>query len=237
MVQLRLSDAEYASRRQTILARLGERGITAVVLFGGNNVSYFSRFGFIPTERPMAYILTANRSALLVPRLEGEHAEEFALVDKVVTYPEYPGERHPMEFLKDLLADFGLTHAQIGVDCGRLRRALRLSRPVRQPAAAGCDRDEHPRRCRVHADDQLRGGTEPDPRERALGQPRARLLAGVLQGRRLGDGDLDARLRRGDAGDDPHARQGVPPGQFRAARRVGGLSRPGRQGFRAAARA
>jgi Xaa-Pro dipeptidase len=91
VVQLRLSDAEYANRRETILTRLGERGITAVVLFGGNNVSYFSRFGFIPTERPMAYILTANRSALLVPRLEGEHAEEFALVDNVVTYPEYPG--------------------------------------------------------------------------------------------------------------------------------------------------
>jgi Xaa-Pro aminopeptidase len=116
VVQLRLSDAEYATRRATILQRLGERGITAVVLFGGNNVSYFSRFGFIPTERPMAYLLTANRSALLVPRLEGEHAEEFALVDAVVTYPEYPGERHPMEFMKDLLADFGLTHAQIGVD-------------------------------------------------------------------------------------------------------------------------
>src|SRR5947209_4372557 len=116
VVQLRLSDNEYLTRRTTILSRLGERGITAVVLFGANNVSYFSRFGFIPTERPMAYILTANRSALLVPRLEGEHAEEFAQVDHVTTYPEYPGERHPMEHLKDLLMDFGLSQAQIGVD-------------------------------------------------------------------------------------------------------------------------
>ena len=116
MVQVRLSDAEYANRRKTILSRLGERGITGIVLFGANNVSYFSRFGFIPTERPMAYVLTANRSALLVPRLEGEHAEEFAQVDTVITYPEYPGERHPMEFMKDLLTDFGLTRAQIGVD-------------------------------------------------------------------------------------------------------------------------
>ncbi|HET9015258.1 MAG TPA: Xaa-Pro peptidase family protein [Thermomicrobiaceae bacterium] len=116
MPQLRLSDGEYARRRATILGRLGERGITALVLFGPNNVSYFSRFGFIATERPIAYVLTDARSALLVPRLEAEHAEEFALVDEVRFYPEYPGERHPLEFLKDLLVDLGLTRAKIGVD-------------------------------------------------------------------------------------------------------------------------
>ena len=116
MVQLRLSEAEYARHREAILQRLERQDIAALVLFGPNNVSYFSRFGFIPTERPMAYVLTAARSALLVPRLEVEHAEEFALVDKVAHYPEYPGERHPLEFLKDLLKDFGLARARIGVD-------------------------------------------------------------------------------------------------------------------------
>ncbi len=130
MVQLRLSDAEYATRRHTILERLGERGITAIVLFGANNVSYFSRFGFIPTERPMAYILTANRSALLVPRLEGEHAEEFALVDNVVTYPEYPGERHPMEFMKDLLTDFWPHGVDIGVDGTVTARSTAIAAPA-----------------------------------------------------------------------------------------------------------
>lgn len=116
MVQLRLSDAEYARRREAILRRLGEQDISGLVLFGANNVSYFSRFGFIPTERPMAYLLTPTRSALLVPRLEAEHAEEFALVDQIVHYPEYPGERHPLEYLEDLLHEFGLTTARVGVD-------------------------------------------------------------------------------------------------------------------------
>lgn len=116
MPQLRLSDAEYRRRRQAIWRRLGDRGITGLVLFSPNNVSYFSRFGFIPTERPIAAVLTPDRAALLVPRLEVEHAEEFALVDRIVSYPEYPGERHPMEFLKDLLVDWGLSTARIGVD-------------------------------------------------------------------------------------------------------------------------
>ena len=116
MVQLRLSDAEYAKRRETILRAAGGAGHHGGRALRRQQCLLFQPLRLHPTERPMAYILTANRSALLVPRLEGEHAEEFALVDKVVTYPEYPGERHPMEFLKDLLTDFGLTHAQIGVD-------------------------------------------------------------------------------------------------------------------------
>ncbi|MBX5444571.1 Xaa-Pro peptidase family protein [Sphaerobacter sp.] len=116
MPQLRLSDEEYLRRRRTILERLGERGITGLIAFGPNNVSYFSRFGFIATERPIAYVLTRDTSALLVPRLELEHAEAFALVDRVTAYPEYPGERHPMEYLKDILVDLGLSNAKIGVD-------------------------------------------------------------------------------------------------------------------------
>lgn len=123
MPQLRISDAEYARRRASILQRLGEQDISGLVLFSPNNVFYFSRFGFIATERPIAFVLTGDRSALLVPRLEAEHAEEFALVGRVAPYPEFPGERHPLEFLKDLLVDFGLSRAKVGVDAdgyGRL---------------------------------------------------------------------------------------------------------------------
>lgn len=116
MPQLRLTDSEYLRRRETILERLGERGIEALVLFGPNNVSYFSRFGFIPTERPMGFVLTPNSTALFVPHLEKEHAEEFALVDEIVYYPEYPGERHPFETLKELLQKLDLGGSKIGVD-------------------------------------------------------------------------------------------------------------------------
>ncbi|HEX5502561.1 MAG TPA: Xaa-Pro peptidase family protein [Thermomicrobiales bacterium] len=116
MVQVRLSDAEYARRRETVLRRLGEQDLRGLILFGATSVSYLSRFGFIPTERPIAYVLTPTRSALLVPRLEQEHAEEFALVDRVDAYPEYPGERHPLEYLKALITEFGLAAARLGVD-------------------------------------------------------------------------------------------------------------------------
>jgi len=114
--QLSLSNAEYIGRRQRILERLEGRGATALITFGANNVSYFSRFSFIPTERPIAHLLTANASILLIPNLELEHAWAEGLIDDVVVYPEYPGKRPALEYLKDKLVELGLETATIGVD-------------------------------------------------------------------------------------------------------------------------
>jgi Xaa-Pro aminopeptidase len=116
MPQLRLSQEEYQRHRDAILDRLASKNLAGLICFNPNNVRYFCRWGFISTERPIAYVLTRNRSALLVPSLEQEHSAEFAIVDEIRPYPEYPGERHPMEFLKDILVDFGLEKARIGVD-------------------------------------------------------------------------------------------------------------------------
>jgi Xaa-Pro dipeptidase len=70
----------------------------------------------VATERPIAYLLTPDRSFLLLPRLEVEHGEEVGLVDEVIGYPEYPGLRPPLEYLRDKLLDLGLGNATIGVD-------------------------------------------------------------------------------------------------------------------------
>jgi Xaa-Pro dipeptidase len=114
--KLSLSDNEYISRRTTIFERTAPKGVDAVVLFGPNNVSYFSRFGFVATERPIAWILTPDKSILFLPRLEVEHGEEVGLVDEVVGYPEYPGEEPPLNGLRDKLVDLGLANATFGVD-------------------------------------------------------------------------------------------------------------------------
>ncbi|HRA48901.1 MAG TPA: aminopeptidase P family N-terminal domain-containing protein, partial [Thermomicrobiales bacterium] len=116
MPKLSLSDNEYFNRRKTIFERTAAKHVDALVLFSPNNVSYFSRFGFVPTERPIGYILTPTQSILFLPRLEVEHGEQVGLIDGVVGYPEYPGDRPPLEFLKDKLVDLGLQGATIGVD-------------------------------------------------------------------------------------------------------------------------
>jgi Xaa-Pro aminopeptidase len=116
MTAISLSNAEYLARRERILATTGERGATALVTFGANNVAYFSRFAFIPTERPIGHVLTADRSLLFIPNLELEHATAEGLVDDVIVYPEYPGERPPLEYLSDALLELGLGSATIAVD-------------------------------------------------------------------------------------------------------------------------
>lgn len=121
---LTLSDAEFGGRRNRLFERLSGRaaaggarsGVDAVVLFLPHNVSYFAKFGFMVTERPVALAVTPSRSVLLVPRLEKEHAEAVALVDDVVDYPEFPDVRHPMEFLRDVLRELGLSRAALGCD-------------------------------------------------------------------------------------------------------------------------
>ncbi|HRA48549.1 MAG TPA: Xaa-Pro peptidase family protein, partial [Thermomicrobiales bacterium] len=116
MPKLSLSDAEYRSRRQSIFARTADKLVDAFVFFDPNNVSYLSRFVFVTTERPMAYILTPDRSILFVPRMEVEHATEVGLVDEVISYPEYPGKQPPLEVLAAKLRDLGLGNAMLGID-------------------------------------------------------------------------------------------------------------------------
>lgn len=111
-----ISPEERARRRRTLWERTDPYGLDGVVLFGGLNLLYFCGFAFIPTERPMALVLTPEALVLWVPRLELEHAHATSDAPRVVSYPEYPDARHPMEHLADLLQEMGLGQATIGVD-------------------------------------------------------------------------------------------------------------------------
>ncbi len=103
---------EYAGRARQLAAHLERLNATAAVLFDPHRVMYYSGFAFYPTERPIALIVTQEADVLLfVPRLELEHAQHTSCARRVGTYDEYPGERHPMHHLADLLAEEGLTGA------------------------------------------------------------------------------------------------------------------------------
>ncbi|HEV8353779.1 MAG TPA: Xaa-Pro peptidase family protein [bacterium] len=102
------SRAELAARRERLLAELAGMGAPVACLFAPLYVLYLTGFAFIPTERPLALVLTAAGATILfVPRLEQEHAEALADVGRVVSYPEYPGEVHPMVQLAGLLIESG----------------------------------------------------------------------------------------------------------------------------------
>jgi Xaa-Pro aminopeptidase len=106
---IKISPAEHQARSNRLLAHLGREGVSGVVLFDPYYILYYAGFAFIPTERPIAWVMNAaGQKALFVPRLEVEHAGGTSGVDRVDHYLEYPGDPHPMEVLKKMLADMAI---------------------------------------------------------------------------------------------------------------------------------
>jgi Xaa-Pro dipeptidase len=106
---MKIQQAEYERRTARLAEHARESGLAGVVLFDPAYVLYYVGFAFVPTERPMAFVLNADGvGGMLVPRLEREHAQANALVSEVADYPEYPSERHPMESLRELLDRLGI---------------------------------------------------------------------------------------------------------------------------------
>lgn len=105
--QLQIRDSEYRLRCEGLLSAVAD--LSGVVLFDADYIKYYTGFTFIPTERPMAFVMNASgERALFVPRLEVEHAESNALVDRVDHYQEYPDDPHPMVLLARVLERMGI---------------------------------------------------------------------------------------------------------------------------------
>lgn len=113
-IQIPITD--YVARQQRLVAHLNEQMLSGAVLFDNYYISYYAGFAFIPTERPMAFVINAaGERALFVPRLELELAQSVAQVDRVAHYAEYPSIPHPSEVLTDLLQEMDIGDT-IGVD-------------------------------------------------------------------------------------------------------------------------
>ena len=113
---IQITPDEFNSRSDRLLAYLKDQYLSGVVLFDNHYILYFTGFAFIPTERPIAFVLSANgERALFVPRLEVEHAQAYALIDRVDYYIEYPHDPHPMVKFQKTLAGLGLAD-KIGAD-------------------------------------------------------------------------------------------------------------------------
>jgi Xaa-Pro dipeptidase len=113
---IRISPAEYERRAGKLVDHLNKKGLSGAVLFDHYYILYYTGFAFIPTERPIAFVMNAaGEKALFVPRLEVEHAQADAVVDRIEHYLEYPYHDHPMQILKTTLDDLGV-NGKIGID-------------------------------------------------------------------------------------------------------------------------
>ncbi|MBA7583712.1 hypothetical protein ES708_25660 [subsurface metagenome] len=115
-MRLEVSNAELTQRRNKVAREVASRGMDALCLFDPQQIFYLTNFRFITTERPMCLLLVDNKVHFFVPRLETEYVELYSYDVTVETYPEFPGTRHPMEYLKGLLERLNLASKVIGVD-------------------------------------------------------------------------------------------------------------------------
>lgn len=115
-MSIAITPAEHRSRREELVARARDQGLGGVVLFDATYVLYYLGFAFIPTERPIALVLSAEgEAALVVPRLEVEHARQQPGVDRVEHYDEYPGDPRAEEALRRTLETLAV-RGRIGAD-------------------------------------------------------------------------------------------------------------------------
>ncbi|MFO7571258.1 MAG: Xaa-Pro peptidase family protein [Gaiellaceae bacterium] len=116
LTSIAITPDEHRARCDALLASGQADGLAGVVLFDPSYVLYYSGFAFVPTERPIALVVAADGTrALVVPRLEVEHAEAKATLDRVEHYDEYPGEPRSETVLERTLDDLGVKE-RIGAD-------------------------------------------------------------------------------------------------------------------------
>ena len=116
ITQLKITDEEYAQRNQRLVEIIDELGCSGLVLFDADYIKYYVGFAFIPTERPIAYIINkSGKRAMFVPRMEIEHAKAMSDIDHVAYYLEYPDTQHPMTVLASTLKEMGI-NGTIGAD-------------------------------------------------------------------------------------------------------------------------
>jgi Xaa-Pro aminopeptidase len=107
---------EHRARCDALLEHARGAELSGVVLFDPYYVLYYAGFAFVPTERPIALVLGGDGTrALVVPRLELEHAEARSTLDRVEHYLEYPGDPRAEDVLARTLTELGLT-GTIGAD-------------------------------------------------------------------------------------------------------------------------
>jgi Xaa-Pro aminopeptidase len=92
----RLPVSFYQGIHDRVRREMDRSGLDAVLVDDWRDVAYLSGFFHHPNERPAAVWISADRTILLVPELEREHAlAQHVAVDDVVAFAEYPGIESP----------------------------------------------------------------------------------------------------------------------------------------------
>ncbi len=117
-MKYQISDQELELRVGRMRAHMEQQNLEGLVVFGATRTFYLSGFHHLATERPVVLVVPLRGElALLVPHLEEENIPvRNPNIKEMKVYREYPGLKHPMVYLAELLGDKGLAESRLGVD-------------------------------------------------------------------------------------------------------------------------
>jgi len=108
---------EFSDRQRRLDETLREAAADAMLLFSARSIFYLTGCALSQTERPVVLIhVPGKENVLFVPVLELEHVELTVKGCRLVSYREYPDEKHPMLLLLDLLREMGLADKTLAAD-------------------------------------------------------------------------------------------------------------------------
>jgi len=89
-----LTEELYLQRVDKIREKMGKNDLDGYFFFSNRAVNYLTGYRFIPTERPIALLVTPENIDITVPKLEEDAAESESLIDDVYVYYDYPGNNN-----------------------------------------------------------------------------------------------------------------------------------------------
>ena len=110
--------SEIIERRRAAFAKVQAEAPDALVFFRPNPIFYLLGGWMSGTERPTCFVVKNDgKTFIMVPKLDEEYCTQVGkCLDQIYVYDEYPGERHPMQILKDILEEQGLANKCLVVD-------------------------------------------------------------------------------------------------------------------------
>ena len=117
MNKYKISKENHLKRIENIRKFEEKNELGSMIFFNPLSIYYLTGYHFIPTERPIAFVLPhSDEPWFFVPRLEQEHLiEKIPWVEREI-YFEYPDLKHPANIFIEKLVERKVTSKNIGME-------------------------------------------------------------------------------------------------------------------------
>ena len=117
MNKYKISKENHLKRIENIRNFEEKNELGSMIFFSPLSIYYLTGYHFIPTERPIAFVLPhSDEPWFFVPRLEQEHLiEKIPWVEREI-YFEYPDLKHPANIFIEKLVERKITSKKIGME-------------------------------------------------------------------------------------------------------------------------